>query len=236
MSDFPSNLVARALGRAPTVQPRLPSLFESSPGGPELADSEAEATEVPTPARATSTEVPAALPSVPATAPVSPDSSPPLTPSRRWSEAQRAPSLSPAQPQSSLRLAPPSSEPAVVAPPPPPARRQDAGATAGSPEPVLTGRRPADAQQIQPSAALVPALLSPQPHASVREPPHAERAAASKLPHAPQNAGTPTIRVTIGRIEVRLVTPARPVSSSASPRKPMLSLEDYLRARNRGRA
>ena len=44
----------------------------------------------------------------------------------------------------------------------------------------------------------------------------------------------PVIRVTIGRIEVRAVHPPAPASKPAKPRLPKLSLEEYLRKRQRG--
>lgn len=44
---------------------------------------------------------------------------------------------------------------------------------------------------------------------------------------------TPTIQVTIGRVEVRATTPARRVDSPR-PAGPKLSLEDYLRGRSKG--
>jgi hypothetical protein len=52
------------------------------------------------------------------------------------------------------------------------------------------------------------------------------------LRETPQQA--PTIRVTIGRIDVRAVTaPAEPARETVRP-QPRLSLDDYLKQRNRG--
>lgn len=42
---------------------------------------------------------------------------------------------------------------------------------------------------------------------------------------------SPEIRVTIGRIEVRVITPPATSQSSAAPRVPKISLDDYLRSR-----
>lgn len=51
-----------------------------------------------------------------------------------------------------------------------------------------------------------------------------------------QTAKTPTIRVTIGRIDVRAVTPPQPASHPAPKQSaPSLSLNDYLKQRNEGR-
>jgi hypothetical protein len=48
-------------------------------------------------------------------------------------------------------------------------------------------------------------------------------------------APEPTIRVTIGRIEVRATAPAPPPAPAARPAGPRLTLEEYLRRRNEGR-
>lgn len=48
-------------------------------------------------------------------------------------------------------------------------------------------------------------------------------------------ASEPTVRVTIGRIEVRATAPAPPPTPAARPTGPRLSLEEYLRRRNGGR-
>ena len=48
--------------------------------------------------------------------------------------------------------------------------------------------------------------------------------------------GTPTIQVTIGRVEVRAITPPATPAPRTRPARPgpALSLDDYLRERNRG--
>jgi hypothetical protein len=43
----------------------------------------------------------------------------------------------------------------------------------------------------------------------------------------------PTIRVTIGRVELRAVMPQQPTRPAVAP-SPKVSLDDYLRSRNRG--
>ena len=55
----------------------------------------------------------------------------------------------------------------------------------------------------------------------------------TKTPESPHTA--PTIRVTIGRVDVRaIVSPAPPSAKPPRP-KPLLTLEDYLKQRNGGR-
>jgi hypothetical protein len=43
----------------------------------------------------------------------------------------------------------------------------------------------------------------------------------------------PPIHVTIGRIEVTALTPAAPAKRTVAPRKPAMSLDDYLVRRQR---
>jgi len=60
------------------------------------------------------------------------------------------------------------------------------------------------------------------------------RKAAAEQPAAQKAA--PTIRVTIGRIEVRAVVPAPPTPRpAAEPRMPALPLDQYLKQRGEGR-
>ncbi len=63
----------------------------------------------------------------------------------------------------------------------------------------------------------------------------AERAATGQVGRraAPAPPPAPTVRVSIGRIEVRAIQPAPPPGAPPAPRRsgPRLSLEDYLRGR-----
>lgn len=64
---------------------------------------------------------------------------------------------------------------------------------------------------------------------------HAADRTASRRENENDSASAPTIRVTIGRIEVRAVhTPPPPQSKRATMPAPQVSLEDYLRKRNGG--
>jgi hypothetical protein len=51
----------------------------------------------------------------------------------------------------------------------------------------------------------------------------------------PQGQSAPTVNVTIGRIEVRAVTPAAPPPKRTAPPAARLALEDYLKQRDEGR-
>jgi hypothetical protein len=88
-------------------------------------------------------------------------------------------------------------------------------------------RLPPDAEPAAPRA-VVPKIL----HRETAAPAHAERAQPAPQPHAAQTP--PAIHVTIGRVEVRAVTPpaARP-APQPKPVKPAMSLADYLEQRNR---
>jgi len=83
-------------------------------------------------------------------------------------------------------------------------------------------------------------LQPPKPAASAEARPFTEVRPATAQPSAPreeraQTQTPPTIEVTIGRIEVRAVTPpAPPPRQRREP--PRMSLDDYLRARDGGRS
>ena len=79
----------------------------------------------------------------------------------------------------------------------------------------------------QPRVQSAPVTQSVSP-AITRRTVEAQAMLASPLPAAPE------IHVTIGRIEVRAVSPAAPIQPRS--RKPELSLDEYLRLRNKGTA
>jgi hypothetical protein len=60
---------------------------------------------------------------------------------------------------------------------------------------------------------------------------HRTRSAEDEA-HDAKFFASPEIRVTIGRIEVRAITPPAVSQSPAAPRTPKISLDDYLRSRN----
>ncbi len=82
------------------------------------------------------------------------------------------------------------------------------------------------AQPAQPPLMPPPAYLTPAPPQTP--------AGSPAVPSPPQ---PPVIRVTIGRIEVRAVTPPpiAPPAPRPAPRPPSLSLDDYLKERRGGR-
>jgi hypothetical protein len=82
-----------------------------------------------------------------------------------------------------------------------------------------------------PAAPLVaPSTVRPQPNSEVERGPREPQAAASE-------PSAPTIRVNIGRIEVKAHTPSpAPLTQRSKPARPSpkLSLDDYLNQRDRG--
>jgi len=74
-----------------------------------------------------------------------------------------------------------------------------------------------------PGAARVPSFPVP-----------AERGGSAPGVPAPESAPAPVVQVTIGRIEVRAVTPPAPARQAPARTSPSLSLDEYLRRRNGG--
>lgn len=109
--------------------------------------------------------------------------------------------------------------------------RVGAGLVPALVSPVLVSSSQSTASdQVEP---LLPPAYTPIQSRRMESPAAGKRAETQRAePPAP-----PTIRVTIGRIEVRAVTPAPPVAPAPvrTPRAaPALSLEDYLKQRNGG--
>jgi len=271
MSDFFSNLVARARAATPAIRPNLPSLFDSPreqprPGNFNVVDIEKE-----TPPIAARPSRPPGPQSVEMMASAnemqsSPDpASAPATPT----EKRRAP-----EPE----LAADKPAPVIEAPPEPVASRtathpsvqifESSVAVTGAPEGVETAP-PGVNQAIALPHAVDPAKNfpgAPPPFPSITEitpeptmraqitdaivefpgpviPRRIARAqfqsgepqkvlSASSDPGA--NDASPPIQVTIGRLEIRAVTPPTPAPAERPAAAPRLSLDDYLRGRNGG--
>jgi hypothetical protein len=80
---------------------------------------------------------------------------------------------------------------------------------------------------------LTPTTVIVQPHVT----PYVEPKAPAPAEPTAAPKPTPTIKVTIGRIEVRAIMPPAPPAPRTKPARtgPTLSLEDYLKQRNEGR-
>jgi len=223
MSEFLGNLAARALGLSPVARPR-PSIFEPRRAPAEPLALEPETVSVPDPAGALEA---------------------PRAPTRpKWPEAAT-------EGESQVRRPTPSAETEAEAPPvraspaevpvartraraaPPPGERPTK-AEAGAEKTVAV---PGDARSPEPAEmpaeTTIATAPSPQPTRAAPRP---------SLPVGPlfparveRETPGPTVRVSIGRIEVRAVKADEPPEPRKTPRPaPRISLDDYLgRARER---
>jgi hypothetical protein len=177
MSDFLSNLIGRSFTDAPVIQPRVPSLFETT--GDEFLD-----------------EPQASTPGVAATETITPTNIPTpmskLSPLRETATTKSIANVSEARAEESLP------EP-------------DAPAAQNAPVIAQTSRLSVQTAEPRPI----------QPWRRKDFSPVEQRSSAS----------APTIRVTIGRVEVRAIHSPTPAPKPAKPAPPKLSLEEYLRKR-----
>jgi hypothetical protein len=218
MSDFFTRLAGRILGVAEVVRPTMTPLFAPEPPsaaapwhGPQDVTSEVE--HQPDAAVDPETRLPVAPP-------LRPD------PERRWPDhdvhlrrpGERTPDPHPSvtyvRSPGGLR------DGGRVAPVLPPARVLSPGV-----DPLTPAGRP---QQVDADDSRPPVAVEPRRAGAT------ERAQQTG-PDASRSAET-TIRVTIGRVEVRAVIAPQPVPRPrVAPRPPTLSLDDYLRQRSSGR-
>jgi hypothetical protein len=209
MPDFLTRLAERTLGFAEAVQPRIAPLFGS---GADLAAEEPveeSAADVLAPQREEPTPlVEQAHPRVVSESMPAAAIGVNELPAE---EPRQAPSV-----QAAARIPGGAARDAVSVP----AARQDE-------PPLLLPRRAAPesvAHLATPAAAMPPDVNTPVESRSLRGHPREEK-----------NVGPPTVRVTIGRVEVRAVFPAPEVRrpTPATPR-PGLTLDDYLKQRREG--
>jgi hypothetical protein len=225
MSDFLGSLVQRSLptsalhGAQTALAPRLPSLFE--PPGGDLA--------APEPAPPAPAEQPAPPPAV-----QEPDRQGP-SPTLMASPAPSNPSLSATRRAAAGAMGPTEPERGAKA-----AGAPERAAPAPFRPQIIThqpsGAVPAEAPPLPPqNPQLLPIPLQPtmSPPGSFAAIPGAADIAASDRR---KGSGAPTVRIHIGRIEVRAVhsPPAEPTSPRGLPR-PKLSLDDYRKRRSEGK-
>jgi hypothetical protein len=233
MADYLGSLVDRGLGRAETVRPRPAALFEPLPTSSGMAPVTGPDAE-----KGARTVEPGGLDSPQRARPTPPleraAPRPILTePAPRSTMAHQSTPL----PQASVE--PHALAPISVRPAQPDAH--DESATAGSEE-----RTPL--QSVVALYETTPTLIPPARARPVAETVPGTQAVPSQITPAreagqPPSAGslpgsepTSTIKVTIGRIEVRAVTPPARRAAPAKPTRsgPTLSLDDYLRQRQGG--
>jgi hypothetical protein len=239
MSDYLTNLIARSTGKTPVIEPRLPSLFEP-PGAfcEGLVESEmlVSARDVaPQPSIAAPGTGPQSLSIPPAAWEMLelPRHNVAAEPTGR-AQPQREPlwqaSAGPSNPLSATE-SPTTREteirvPTKITSQAPEIARADAAAPVFARGP---SEKQSEPQPLSPVVIVRPRAMPPIPPVEPVTP------AAAMLPQRRTEAA-PTIRVTIGRIEVRAMmapAPALPAEKKrAAP--PLLSLNEYLRRRARG--
>jgi hypothetical protein len=213
MSDFLSNLIARSFTDAPVIRPRVPSLFEKT------ADEFPGERESPTPA-------------ISAHETIAPTPVPKSLPGGETAITKSVANGPDAVAEESLPKpnTPAHEKPPVIAQ----ARRPNAEAVEVEkvevktnkvtvpPDSFRDGERDAGNKRGVSGSFSEPLAIQPR-----------RRKGFSPLEQR-SSTSAPTIRVTIGRVEVRAIHPAPPVPKPAKPSTPKLSLEDYLHKRERG--
>ncbi|WP_410670168.1 hypothetical protein [Amycolatopsis sp. cmx-4-68] len=252
MTDFVHRLLGRPGPAAPPIRPVIASLFEprraraavdaALPLG-EVTDSPQATFAVP-PAAAAAAPVVAPSPSVPRLTPALPAREP-EPPAPRKDGTPVAPEQPEPREEGPLAAdAPASAHPVTVEVVLPEPARLPAEPARTSPErPAKTrrGGRAATPDMPSPSAPTpFPAEAGPVRAHPVRPVPAAAREPAD-VPKPPRPASRrapaaePTVHISIGRVEVKAAPqPAPPPARAESPRRPAVSLDDYLRNRAGG--
>ena len=236
--SYLASIVARANGTAPVLQPRLASRYESGAPAAESAFAEIAVERIAPPpvSHAPATESPE-TPSLPTARRDEPPSSPrPLTPSNEHPPLHAAmPQPAPAthteriverhhterieSREEILTTLAPSIPPLL----PPPAERSRVDAS------------PREVRAAEPGEAPLRELLLPSPaplHASSAT--RGEGRTTQGARDEARDAAAPTIRVTIGRVDVRAVNPPAQTRPAPAPRA-AFTLDDYVRLRKEGR-
>lgn len=260
MSDYLANLAARSVHAASTVQPRLASRFETSFAAARLTpeDGVGLKTEVAVERRTPPVPPPAPGPASRPRPSATTDSQPP--PPRTPLASERIadepapttdpPGALPAVPVARARPAAAASRdsewPDVPTRGDPGSRRSaahaavvDARAPRVANEPPAVAEAASERPRLLPerarSTSAAPRESGPRLTPRVTPPAMTPRSAAEQQEQGP--AATPTIRVTIGRVEVRAVVQPAPDPPRAAPARSgsILSLDEYLKQRNGGR-
>jgi hypothetical protein len=213
MSDYLSRLVERSRGGVPQLQPVIAPIH--APSSPWLGDEVAESESSSARAVRTTTHDGTVTP---------PLKSPPLPAAQeeRWSgdtiTSQPAIHAHASEPPQKIAISGNDTAPATTPP------------RADDPLPVpATPRRPSNTPLPPSAAQKAPTAVRPQ--RIVRSAP----AAAARQDHEPTTPPQ-TIRVTIGRVDVRAIMPAAstPAPRASQPKPQHQSLEDYLRTGSSG--
>lgn len=257
MSDYLTHLVARALAPAPIVRPRLASFFEPPPTSGVLNAGRVFGSETNEEAtvnqdRVQDFEAAASSQSMPAKA------EPGGRPTSVELASASASSVHSAQISSIADNHGKSGEPRPASPAPRSSRREEAHSpseqdqdrqpsvptvfpsrTISAPVPVSTVSKQSDlTPHSRPEQSPPPLLVPPRRNGRPPDPPRNVRSPRAPVDSPMQKEYAPTlpqaIHVTIGRLEIRAVTPPAAQPRPQSSRGSVVSLEDYLRQRSRG--
>jgi hypothetical protein len=207
MNEFFSNLFARSFTDAPVIRPRLLSLFESS-ANQSFDESQSAAEIIAPPAQIASTQVKSSsIEETPTTKPITNVSAAPAEPRVPAPDAQTD------QHATKSRDGPQASEPRKIE-----VETKTISVAENSP-----GDNKNNAHQRDRGFDASPRQPSLQVHRG-----------RNRSSIEQQSSSPPAIRVTIGRVEVRAIHTPVPTPKPAKPAPPRISLEDYLRKRDRG--
>jgi hypothetical protein len=252
MSDYLTNLVARTLDPSRVVQPRLASLFEPLPNANAqgrfltfaLASEEGDARPR---ASADETRAPAVPSSIPArnegatrehSAPFHTQSPTDVVERRAVSSPrEKSPAATGERAAASQLTAQTYAEQeALTSSAASAVSSKDSASNKSAGDALEAGRerRATSESERAPTPRAAPRVVEPRlsraPTVSEAQPPPASTASDARREDA-----APTIRVTIGRVDVRAVAPAPPERRRApESSRPALTLEDYLRRRGGG--
>ena len=217
MSEFLGNLAARALGLSAVARPR-PAIFEARRAAPEPLALEPETVSMPQAGRADE-------------APRAPTRPRPTQPAKKVESQVRKPVPSAeaeadAPPVRAFPAEPPAARTRARVAPPPGDRPTNAQPVTERGVPVLPAAPPPERAEM-PADTAIATTPSPRPTRAASEPTLAVR--PSVPGRVKRDTAGPTVRVTIGRIEVRAVKAEEPPEPRKKPRQaPRISLDDYL--------
>ena len=242
MADFFSRLRARTLGDGPIASPRMLTQYEtgahfSESGIDPQAREKAPDAESPQPAAHTLGTVPpqhqAIVPSEPAAVPVGSDAA---TPKRVSARNAALPAVAQRRPAAVHEAQPAAADTAetsggsIVQPvtPPAPFSHRSGG---NDRRPTRSTLSPMPSEPARSTASRSHAEIADRP-ARVEASARPARAESRNSARQRDTDQAPTIEVTIGRIEVRALTPP-PQARPAPPRSMLRSLDDYLKSQPR---
>ncbi|MDP9190319.1 MAG: hypothetical protein M3P06_01275 [Acidobacteriota bacterium] len=229
--SFLGSIVARAAGIAPVVQPRLPSRYESDAYEP--AEERAESyPATPAAAGAPSTTASVMAPRQHRVSPPALDDAPRSTVEHRIEEHERVAHGSASPPPASPMPRP--AAPIEIRQVAPPERTTRIESHERTHESHVTHHEVIEPPPLR--MLLEPRVTSHHQHTHLTSPQSSPSLGPRIVRERVQTpAAAPTIRVTIGRVDVRAISAPAPAKIMPLPKKPSFTLDDYIRLRKEGR-